>query len=395
MAFTGDELLSLAALPHLIGAAAASVSPSGVFGTAKEFFANSRALLEGAESYPQNRLIRQLVPGIAESHSEATASVQKVRDWTADRLKASGVDFSDKLRALAIGEARTAATLLATKASPEEAREYGQWAVAVAERVAQAASEGGFLGFGGERITAAERAFIVEVKRAFDRSGAGAVTAAAPRLAGRKVIITAGPTHEPIDAEHFIVTHDTGQLGYKLAEAAVRLGAQTILVSGPVNLPLPPGVQVMPVDTALEMLSTCERELPCDIAILTAAAAKWRLARQGAVGLELHLVENPDIVRTIATRRDGRPTLVVGCTTERANAIENGRAKFREAACDLILIVDESPAAESLISDLLTVHLVEGDKVETWSRLGSNEIVRRLMELLAARLAATSLHEGE
>ena len=96
-----------------------------------------------------------------------------------------------------------------------------------------------------------------------------------------------------------------------------------------------------------------------------------------------------------ATRRDGRPTLVVGCTTERANAIENGRAKFREAACDLILIVDESPAAESLISDLLTVHLVEGDKVEMWSRLGSNEIVRRLMELLAARLAATSLHEGE
>ena len=93
MAFTGDELLSLAALPHLIGAAAASVSPSGVFGTAKEFFANSRALLEGAESYPQNRFIRQLVPGIAESHSEATASVQKVRDWTADRLKASGVDF--------------------------------------------------------------------------------------------------------------------------------------------------------------------------------------------------------------------------------------------------------------------------------------------------------------
>lgn len=171
MAFTGDELLSLAALPHLIGAAAASVSPSGVFGTAKEFFANSRALLEGAESYPQNRLIRQLVPGIAESHSEATASVQKVRDWTADRLKASGVDSSDKLRALAIGEARTAATLLATKASPEEAREYGQWAVAVAERVAQAASEGGFLGFGGERITAAERAFIVEVKRAFDQIG--------------------------------------------------------------------------------------------------------------------------------------------------------------------------------------------------------------------------------
>ena len=208
-------------------------------------------------------------------------------------------------------------------------------------------------------------------------------------------VITAGPTHEPIDAEHFIVTYDTGQLGYKLAEAAVRLGAQTVLVSGPVNLPLPPGVQVMPVDTALEMLSICERELPCNIAILPATPAKWRLARQEAAGLELHLVENPDMARSIATRRDGRPTLVVGCTTERANAVENGRKMFREAGCDLILVVDKSTASESLISDRLTVHLVAGDKTETWSRLGSDEIVRRLMELLAARLAATSLHEGE
>ncbi len=216
----------------------------------------------------------------------------------------------------------------------------------------------------------------------------------APRFAGRKVVITAGPTHEPIDADHFISTHDTGQLGYKLAEAAIRSGAQTVLVSGPLNLPLPPGVQVMPVNTALEMLRTCERELPCDIAILAATVVKWRLADEGAAGLELSLVENPDIAKSIGTHRDARPMIVVGFSTERANPVENGRRTLRETGCDLMLIEDASPEAESLISDRVTIHLVSRDKVETWSRLGRKEIARRLTEVLATRLAAP-LHEGD
>jgi phosphopantothenoylcysteine decarboxylase / phosphopantothenate---cysteine ligase len=209
----------------------------------------------------------------------------------------------------------------------------------------------------------------------------------APRFAGRKVVITAGPTHEPIDADHFISTHDTGQLGYKLAEAAIRSGAQTVLVSGPVDLPLPPGVQVMPVNTAPEMLSTCERELPCDIAILAATVAKWRVANEGAPYLELSRI---DIAKTIGTRRDARPIIVVGFSTERADPVENGRKTLREAGCDLILVEDASPEAESLISDRVTIHLISSDKVETWSRLGRKEIVRRLMEVAAARLAAGS-----
>ena len=216
----------------------------------------------------------------------------------------------------------------------------------------------------------------------------------APRFASRKVVITAGPTHEAIDADHFISTRDTGQLGYKLAEAAVRSGAQTVLVSGPVDLPLPPGVQVTPVNTALEMLSTCERELPCDIAILAAMVAKWRVVNERTAGLELSLVQNPDIAKMIGTRRDARPMIVVGCTTERANPVENGRKTLREAGCDLILAEDASPEAESLISDRVTIHLVSRDKVETWSRLGRKEIARRLMEVLATRLAAP-LHEGD
>ena len=110
-------------------------------------------------------------------------------------------------------------------------------------------------------------------------------------LAGRKVVITAGPTREPIDPVRFISNHSSGKQGYAIAEAAVALGAETILVSGPAALPIPPGAQMMPVETAAEMLKACEEELPCDIAIFTAAVADWRVAavagqklKKGAAG---------------------------------------------------------------------------------------------------------------
>jgi hypothetical protein len=398
MSYTDDDLMLLAAVPQMIGTAAASASASGIIGTGKELFANAGAVLEGGRTYPHNSIIRQLVPDAAGDRTQATAWLRRVRDWTAAQLKASGADSVEALRNVAIEKARAAAALLAAKASPDEAREYGQWAVSVAERVAQAATEGGFLGFGGERVTAAERSFIDQVKQAFDRPAA-----VASRLSGRKIVITAGPTHEPIDADHFIGSDDDGQLGYKLAEAAVSLGSETVLVSGPAHLPLPRGAQLMPVTTAVEMLSRCERELPCDIAVCAAEASKWRLdpagesanARQATSGFQLSLTANPDIAKTLATRRDKRPTLVVGCMRERDNAVEKGRARFREAGCDLILVEDGSPAAEELVSDRATVHLVTGDKVETWSRLNKGEIARRLMEMLAAKLAATSdLHGG-
>ena len=391
MSYTDDELMLLAAVPQMIATAAASASASGIIGTGKELFANASALLEGDRTYPRNAIIRQLVPDVAGDRSQATAWLQKVRDWIAADLKARSVDSAEKLKNVAIEKAREAAALLAAKASPDEAREYKQWAVSVAERVAQAATEGGFLGFGGERVTAGEREFIDQVKRAFDSP------AATPsRLSGRKIIITAGPTHEPIDADHFIGTHDGGLLGYKLAEAAVNLGSETVLVSGPAHLPLPPGAQLMPVTTTIEMLSVCERELPCDIAICAAAVSKWRLnpgesasnPLQVAAGKQLSLVATPDIVKVLATRRDRRPTVVVGCATERDNAVENGRAKFRETECDFVLIEDASPAAEDLLSNRVTVHLISRDKVETWSRLDKGEVARRLMDALAVRLAA-------
>ena len=396
MSYTDDELMLLAAVPQIIGTAAASVSPSGIIGTGKELFANASALVEGGRTYPHNTIIRQLVPDVAGDRSQATARLQKVRDWIAAHLKAGGVDSTEKLKDMAIEKVRVAADLLAAKASPDEAGEYQQWTVSVAERVAQAATEGGFLGFGGERVTAAERAFIERVRRAFDRP-AGAL-----RLTGRKVIITAGPTREPIGADHFIGRHDSGELGYKLAESAVALGSETVLISGPAHLPLPQGAQLMPVTTAVEMLSICESELPCDIAICAAAVSRWRLnpaertsdSRQTASAMQLSLIETPDIAKSLAARRDKRPTVVVGFVTERDDAIGHGRTKLRETECDIILVEDASPAAEDLISGRATVHLVTGDKVETWSRQDRSEIARRLMEALAATLGAKSDLQG-
>jgi phosphopantothenoylcysteine synthetase/decarboxylase len=397
MSYTDDELMLLAAVPQLIGTAAASASPSGIIGTGKELFANASALVEGGRTYPHNTIIRQLVPDVAGDRGEAITRLQKVRDWIAAQLKAGGVDSTEKLKDVAIEKARAAADLLAAKASPDEAREYQQWTVSVADRVAQAATEGGFLGFGGERVTAEERAFIDRIKQAFDRKAA-----IASPLTGRKIVITAGPTYEPIGADHFIGRHDSGELGYKLAEAALALGSETVLISGPAHLPLPQGAQLMPVTTAVEMVSLCERELPCDIAACAAAMSRWRLnpgegisdSPQTGSTLQLSLIETPDTAEFLATRRDKRPTLVVGFVTERENAVESGRAKFRQTKCDLIIVEDASPAAEDLFSDRATVHLVAGDKVVTWSRLDRGEIARRLMEALAARLGATRDLQG-
>ncbi|MGH6908371.1 MAG: bifunctional phosphopantothenoylcysteine decarboxylase/phosphopantothenate--cysteine ligase CoaBC, partial [Aestuariivirga sp.] len=140
-------------------------------------------------------------------------------------------------------------------------------------------------------------------------------TSARP-LAGKKVLVTAGPTREAIDPVRYISNHSSGKQGYAIAEAAVALGGETVLISGPVSLPVPPGVGMRPVESAEEMLKACEQELPCDIAIFAAAVADWRAAqvadekikkKDGRIS-SLEVVENPDILQSIATRTEGRPT---------------------------------------------------------------------------------------
>ncbi len=213
-------------------------------------------------------------------------------------------------------------------------------------------------------------------------------------LAGRKVLITAGPTREPIDPVRFLSNHSSGKQGYAIAEAAVALGAETILVSGPVTLPIPPGVQMMPVETARDMLKLCEDELPVDIAIFAAAVADWRVEtvasekmKKGSNGPpQLTLAENPDILRTIATRKAGRPKIVVGFAAETEHVIQHATEKLGRKGCDVIVANDVSPESGVFGGDRNKVHLVTRNNVESWPEMTKREVAQRLMEQLAAML---------
>lgn len=213
-------------------------------------------------------------------------------------------------------------------------------------------------------------------------------------LAGRKVLITAGPTREPIDPVRFISNHSSGKQGYAIARAAVELGAETVLVSGPVALPIPPGVQMMPVETAQEMLEACEGELPADIAIFTAAVADWRVAAEAPEKLKksgdgapsLTLTENPDILATISGSRR-RPEIVVGFAAETARVTEHAMQKLKKKGCDLIVANDVSRDTGVFGGDRNTVHLVSASGIEDWPQMSKDEVAEKLMERLVSMLA--------
>ena len=215
-------------------------------------------------------------------------------------------------------------------------------------------------------------------------------------LAGRKVLITAGPTREAIDPVRYISNQSSGKQGYAIAAAAAALGAETVLVSGPVNLPIPPGAGMMPVDSAEQMLKTCEGELPCDIAIFTAAVADWRpvtvagqkIKKQAGRIPSLAMVENPDILRTIATHKDKRPKLVVGFAAETENILENAREKLASKGCDIIVANGVGASSGFFGGDRNTVHLVTRDGIERWPEMSKPDVAKKLMDVLAARLKA-------
>jgi phosphopantothenoylcysteine decarboxylase/phosphopantothenate--cysteine ligase len=217
-------------------------------------------------------------------------------------------------------------------------------------------------------------------------------------LQGRKVLITAGPTREPIDPVRFISNHSSGKQGYAIAEAAVAMGAETVLISGPVSLPIPPGVQMRPVETAEEMLKVCEQELPADIAIFSAAVADWRVAKAADEKLkktksgppQLVLTENPDILKTIAANPKKRPSIVVGFAAETENVIVHAQEKLKRKGCDLIVANDVSPEKGVFGGDRNHVHLVSGAGVESWPEMSKRDVAAKLMETLQHRLSALS-----
>ena len=216
-------------------------------------------------------------------------------------------------------------------------------------------------------------------------------------LAGRRVLVTAGPTHEPIDPVRLLANRSSGRQGYAIASAAAEAGAEVTLVSGPVTLPNPDGVRTVRVESAREMLVAVERALPADIAVFAAAVADWRVEAQapekikkGNARTTLALVENPDILAAVARRAEGRPPVVVGFAAETERVVENAEAKLARKGCDLIVANDVSPETGVMGGERNTVHLVGRDGVESWPSLPKDEVARRLVERFAALLEKPS-----
>ncbi len=208
-------------------------------------------------------------------------------------------------------------------------------------------------------------------------------------LVGRHVLVTSGPTHEPIDPVRYIANRSSGKQGSAIAAEAAALGARVTLVSGPTQIADPPGVEAVHIESAREMLEAVRRALPADIAIFAAAVADWRVATrsdekikkaagQGAPRLEL--VENPDILKTIAAEKGGRrPKLVIGFAAETQNVIEFAKKKRRAKGADWIVANDVSPETGIMGGDRNAVHVISEDGVESWPDLDKGEVARRLM----------------
>jgi phosphopantothenoylcysteine decarboxylase / phosphopantothenate---cysteine ligase len=213
-------------------------------------------------------------------------------------------------------------------------------------------------------------------------------------LAGRHVLVTSGPTHEPIDPVRFIGNRSSGQQGHAIAQAALGAGARVTLVSGPVCLPDPPGATTVHIENARDMLAAVEAALPADIFIAAAAVADWRVANSGGQKIKkgaggppsLTLVENPDILASIGQKLAGRPPLIVGFAAETERLIENARDKLRRKGCDLILANDVSEGSGTFGGEANTVHLVTGRTVEAWPKMSKRAVAARLIERLATML---------
>jgi phosphopantothenoylcysteine decarboxylase/phosphopantothenate--cysteine ligase len=213
-------------------------------------------------------------------------------------------------------------------------------------------------------------------------------------LAGKRVLITSGPTHEPIDPVRVLANRSSGRQGHALAAAARRAGAEVVLVAGPVSLQDPPGVETVHVQTAREMLDAVKGALPADIAIFAAAVADWRVADESAAKMKkgaggpprLELVENPDILATVARLDKGRPMLVVGFAAETQDVVENAREKLARKGCDIVIANDVSPATGIMGGGCNSVHIVTKQGVDTWPSLPKDDVAARLISLFAGML---------
>lgn len=213
-------------------------------------------------------------------------------------------------------------------------------------------------------------------------------------LTGRRMLVTSGPTHEPIDPVRYIANRSSGKQGHAIAAAAAAAGAEVTLVSGPVNIPDPPRVKVIKVESARDMLAAVEKALPADVAVFAAAVADWRTAansrekikKTGKGVPELALIENPDILATVAHRKSGRPPLVIGFAAETERVVEHAKTKLARKGCDWILANDVSPETGIMGGDSNTIHLVTRNGVEDWPPQSKDGVADALIKRIAAAL---------
>ena len=214
-------------------------------------------------------------------------------------------------------------------------------------------------------------------------------------LAGRRAVVTSGPTHEPIDPVRYIANRSSGRQGHAIAAALSKLGADVTLVSGPVTLPDPRGVKVIRVERAEEMLAAVLGALPADIAVMVAAVADWRVATENTEKIKkkpgegpppLMLAENPDILKTVG-HHEKRPKVVVGFAAETQDVENNGRVKLQKKGADLIVANDVSPETGIMGGTRNSVKLITAAGIEEWPDLSKDEVAGRLAGWIAERLS--------
>ncbi len=214
-------------------------------------------------------------------------------------------------------------------------------------------------------------------------------------LKGRHVIVTSGPTHEPIDPVRYIANRSSGAQGTALAAALRDLGARVSFVTGPASVPPPEGVAVIPVETAVEMLAAVKAALPAEAAVFAAAVADWRVANASGSKMKkdgsgkapaLEFAENPDILATVSQMKARRPALVVGFAAETDDVIAHATAKRKRKGCDWIVANDVRPATGIMGGAENAVTVIDATGAEDWPRLSKEEVARRLAARIAAAL---------
>ena len=214
-------------------------------------------------------------------------------------------------------------------------------------------------------------------------------------LAGRRVLVTSGPTHEPIDPVRYIANRSSGAQGTAIAKALRDQGAEVVFVTGPADVPPPPGVEVIRVQTAEEMMDAVKNALPAEVAIFAAAVADWRVSSASDRKLKktrdglpsLSFAENPDILRTVAQLDETRPGLVIGFAAETDDVIAHATAKRTRKGCDWIVANDVSPATGIMGGTENAVTLIDGDGAEEWPRMGKDGVAKKLVARSAAYLS--------